>query len=461
LAVVRLYGEGFHEVDRMLEQALREAEDNSPLRVQVSVSLAYVLLNANQLEDSVRMADSAVTDAERLGQPHLLSLALGMRTILQFLSGNGLDDVSIHRALALEDPQAYTPLVFRPTVQHALLLEWTGQLERADEVLDAIRARCMERGEEGEEVFIAQHVVMSSIWRGDFVKANLIAEDAMGQARHLGGNTPLYFASCLRALLAAHSGHEADARQAINEAFEIGRRLGSARLLERVHAALTFLELSLGNYEAAVGAARPLVAAFDAATTPTELPNGAYLPDAIEALVTVGRADDAEPLVQALERNGRRLDRAWMRAAGARTRAMLCAARGNLDEAHAAALDAMADYNKITMPFERARTLLLLGQVERRQRKKESASSRLQEAGDLFEQMNVPLWADRARAELQRANVGPRQSGELTPSEQRVAELAASGLRNRDVAETLFISPKTVEANLARIYRKLGIKSRA
>jgi DNA-binding NarL/FixJ family response regulator len=103
----------------------------------------------------------------------------------------------------------------------------------------------------------------------------------------------------------------------------------------------------------------------------------------------------------------------------------------------------------------------VLGQLERRQRKKESASAVLQEATATFEALGTPLWAERARAELVRANVGPRQSGQLTPSEQRVAELAASGMKNRDVANALFISPKTVEANLARIYRKLGIKSRA
>jgi DNA-binding NarL/FixJ family response regulator len=113
------------------------------------------------------------------------------------------------------------------------------------------------------------------------------------------------------------------------------------------------------------------------------------------------------------------------------------------------------------MPFERARTLLLLGQLRRRQRRKDPASACLQQALDIFEQLNIPLWADRARAELARANVGPRQTAQLTPSEQRVAELAASGMKNRDVATALFISPKTVEANLARIYRKLGIKSRA
>ena len=75
--------------------------------------------------------------------------------------------------------------------------------------------------------------------------------------------------------------------------------------------------------------------------------------------------------------------------------------------------------------------------------------------------VGTPLWADRARAELARVKVAPTRDLALTPSERRVAELAASGMTNRDVAAALFISPKTVEANLARIYRKLGIQTRA
>jgi DNA-binding NarL/FixJ family response regulator len=140
---------------------------------------------------------------------------------------------------------------------------------------------------------------------------------------------------------------------------------------------------------------------------------------------------------------------------------MLLADRGDLDAATAAAAQALVEHDRLPMPFERARTLLLLGQLQRRQRKKESASASLQEALDIFERLHTPLWADRARTELVRTSVAPRRSGQLTPSEQRVAELAASGMKNRDVATALFISPKTVEANLARIYRKLGIKSRA
>jgi len=111
------------------------------------------------------------------------------------------------------------------------------------------------------------------------------------------------------------------------------------------------------------------------------------------------------------------------------------------------------------MPFERARTLLLVGQLQRRRGQK-GASQTLGEALHTFEDLGTPLWAQRARTELARTTV-VRGAAELTPAEQRVAELAASGMTNRDVAAALFISPKTVEVNLSRIYRKLGIGSRA
>jgi ATP/maltotriose-dependent transcriptional regulator MalT len=461
LAVVRLYGDGFFEAARLLQRALSEADPDSPLRVQILITLAYALLHANEPRTSVQMAEDGVAQAERLDEPHLLSLALGMRATLRFLCGEGFDEADIDRAVALENPDIFTALVFRPSAQRALLREWTGRLDEAYELLEAIRRRCIEKGEEGELVFIAQHVVLSSIWRGNFGEATLVAEDAMVRARQLGGDTPLFLALSLRAKLAAYAGREDDARAAAAEALEIGRRTGSFRLAERVVAAVGFLEVSLGRYEAAVATLQPLVDRFDPASTPTELPNAAFLPDAVEALIQVGRSADAEPLIGALERNGQRLGRAWMLAVGARGRSMLLADRGDLDAATAAAARAIVEQDQLPMPFVRARTLLLLGQLQRRQRRKESASASLKEALDIFERLHIPLWADRARAELVRANVAPRRSGQLTPSEQRVAELAASGMKNRDVATALFISPKTVEANLARIYRKLGIKSRA
>ncbi|SEH67918.1 ATP-, maltotriose-and DNA-dependent transcriptional regulator MalT [Mycolicibacterium rutilum] len=461
LAVVRLYNEGFFEAARVLREALDEVRDNRPLRVQALITLAYARFHGNTLADALATAEEAAADAEQLDNPHLLSMALGMVVTLRFATGAGYDDELLQRALELEDQEALTPLVFRPSIQHALLLEWTGQLEQARAQLDKIRARCLEKGEEGEHVFISQHVVTTAIMHGDFDEARSVAEDALDKARQLGGHTPQFLTQSLRALLTTFAGEEAAARAAIEEALESGRRTGTLRLAARVRSALGFLELSLGNYEAVVAAVEPMLSAFDPQTTPTELPDANYMPDAVEALIHLERLAEAEPLIAALERNGRRVNRPWMLAVGSRSRAMLLAAQGDLDGAQAAAEYALTVHEDLPMPFERGRTLLILGQIERRQRKKESASAHLQEALETFEDLGVPLWADRARAELSRSNVGPRRDGQLTPSEQRVAELAASGMKNRDVATALFISPKTVEANLARIYRKLGIKSRA
>jgi DNA-binding NarL/FixJ family response regulator len=87
----------------------------------------------------------------------------------------------------------------------------------------------------------------------------------------------------------------------------------------------------------------------------------------------------------------------------------------------------------------------------------------LRDALAAFEQLGTELWANRARAALagRRTKAPARQRDALTVAERQVAELAASGMTNRDMAAKLFISSKTVEANLARVYRKLSIGSRA
>ncbi|MGA8331248.1 MAG: helix-turn-helix transcriptional regulator, partial [Mycobacterium sp.] len=154
------------------------------------------------------------------------------------------------------------------------------------------------------------------------------------------------------------------------------------------------------------------------------------------------------------------LDRAWMLAVGGRCRAMLLAGRRDLSAATTAAEQAMTEHERLPMPFERARTQLLLGQLQRRQRRRDAAANTLREALHTFEQLGTALWADRVNAELARGMSGRRRADGLTPSEQRVAELAVSGMTNRDIAKALFISPKTVEVNLSRIYRKLNIRSR-
>ncbi|MCT7661833.1 ATP-binding protein [Mycobacterium deserti] len=460
LGFVHLFDDGFAEAVDVLTRALDEAGGDLALRTRLLITLSYARYNAGRFGAATGSIEDAVAHAERLGQPHPLSQALSMRATLWFLRGDGLDTASLARAVDLDDQDADIPMAFRPRMQNAMLLGWTGQLDRAHHELASIRRRCMERGEENELMFVAVHTVLVAIWRGNFTDAALIAEDTMERALQLGGDVPMFVAMTIRAALAAYAGQENQARRATSEALAASQRCSASLLVVWTITTLGFLEVSLGNYDAALGAVAPLLSNLDAAPRATEIPAASFVPDAVESLVALGRLADAEPLVSLLEQNGARLDRAWMLAVGARCRAMLLAAYGDVDAAYEVVQTAMIHHARLPMPFERARTQLLVGQIQRRQRKREAASATLREALAAFEELATPLWADRARSELKRAS-GVRTQAELTASEQRVAELAASGVTNREMAAVLFISPKTVEANLSRIYRKLNIRSRA
>ncbi len=168
---------------------------------------------------------------------------------------------------------------------------------------------------------------------------------------------------------------------------------------------LALLEVSLGNYADALTTIEPLMARLR--VTGAEIVTAAFLPDAVEAMIALGRLDDAEPLIDALERHGQRLHRPWTLAVGARCRSMMLAAQGHLEEATRMAQRAMTLHQALPMPFERARTQLLLGQLQRRQRQKDTATTTLTETMASFEQMNAALWMDRTRSELARINANP------------------------------------------------------
>ena len=142
-----------------------------------------------------------------------------------------------------------------------------------------------------------------------------------------------------------------------------------------------------------------------------------------------------------------------------RTRAVVLAAEGELDKAFSA-LDALDVDVAAQLPFENGWTLLVRGRLHRRAKQRRAAAEALRAALEQFERLGASPWIERTRAELDRVGLR-RAPAELTPTERRVAELAASGLTNREVANLAFMSPKTVQANLARVYRKLGISTRA
>ena len=451
------------EAADLLERALADAGDNLALRVQVLVPLSFAQVNGHQFGRARAYFEDAVECAMRLDQPQLLSQALSMRVLVRFLLGDGLDKQAMRRALELEDRELPMSALLGPSMQHAQLLVGTGKLEQARLELLNIRRRYIERGEESELIIVAFHSGLNEIWQGNFAEAARIAEDAMERASQLDRDLPISVALMIRSAVAAYAGHEIEARRDASEALAICRRCDSPTLVSVWPATtLGFLDVSLGNHDAALSTLEPLIRNLDEAPQGTEIFVAPFLPDAIEAMIQLGRLDEAEPLIELFEGNGRRLDRAWMSAAGGRCRGMLLAARGEVKAAARAVERALAEHDRLPMPFERARTQLLFGQLQRRMRHKDAAAATLRDAISTFERLETTLWAARARSELARTEaVGVGQIGALTPSERRVAELAASGMTNREVAAAIFLSPKTVEFHLLHIYRKLGIHSRA
>src|SRR5205085_3224776 len=109
LAVVRIFDGSFLEAARLLERGLAETGENLELRVQMLITLSFARLNAGDLAAAASSIEDAVTHAERLGQPQLLSQALGTRAMLRFMRGGGLDGPGLRRALELEDPELDIP----------------------------------------------------------------------------------------------------------------------------------------------------------------------------------------------------------------------------------------------------------------------------------------------------------------------------------------------------------------
>jgi len=183
-------------------------------------------------------------------------------------------------------------------------------------------------------------------------------------------------------------------------------------------------------------------------------------PFQVESLLALGELGRAKEALARLEGRGRRFPRLWIDVTLPRARGLVLGAEGDLLAAHAA-LERLDRATASQLPFELGWALLARGQLLRRTKQRRAAATALSEALQIFERLGAPTWIERTRAELARVAPRRRAPDELTETERLVAELAATGLTNREVAKAAFVSTKTVEANLARVYRKLGIRSRA
>ena len=222
---------------------------------------------------------------------------------------------------------------------------------------------------------------------------------------------------------------------------------------------LGFLDLSLSDHVAAIRSLEPVIEYLDAfgAAEPGIIP---CIPDAVEALISLGRRDEAEALAERLWDQGTSLDRPWARATAMRCRGLLLADRGETDDALVSLEKALGEHALVPQPFDLARTLLVKGEVERRAKQKKVARSSLEQALATFEELGASLWSDRARKGLERIGGRPPSPLQLTGTERQVAELVAAGRTNAEVAGELFMSVDTVRSNLRRIYGKLEVRHR-
>ena len=184
------------------------------------------------------------------------------------------------------------------------------------------------------------------------------------------------------------------------------------------------------------------------------------LPDRIEAAVRAGHRDEAQASLQLFEKWAAESDSTWSLARLSVARALL--AEENEAETHfERALWLLRD----SQPFDRARIQLLFGEHLRRGRRRADSRVQLRAALEVFEEFQAEPWVQRARTELLATGETARKRDpstidQLTPQELQISRLISQGLKNKEVAARLFLSPRTIDYHLRKVYVKLGITSR-
>jgi ATP/maltotriose-dependent transcriptional regulator MalT len=252
-------------------------------------------------------------------------------------------------------------------------------------------------------------------------------------------------------------GREEDASRHAQEALTVGQCAASNTLVASAEHALGFLDLSMGRTGQAAERLLALTAPARPGLTPAIAPMA--MPDAVETATRAGRQQEA----------GQRLEiiRGWVAAAPTQTRRALLAR----SEALLGERDPDEAFGEAIMrapalpPLQRARTELLYGEWLRRQRRRTDARGHLRAALEAFRRLGAVPWAERAEAELRATGETARKrdasaAGQLTPQELQIAGLVTTGLTNREIAAQLYLSPRTVEYHLYKVFTKLGIASR-
>jgi DNA-binding CsgD family transcriptional regulator len=404
-------------------------------------------------------ARAALEKAERVGDPGVVTAAIARLGQIEMWAGEvtpGLLERGAELALREGIPLDYWT---NPRFWLARLRVRQGKVDEARTMLAALEDDSAARGDEQARIDILWYRAIIEWLVGNLHHALELATEAYEVGEQTRYPINAGWNGRVKALIETDLGlverARASAEQGVAETDALGNEIFS--ILSR--AALGRLELALGNAEAAGRYLSALPGRLIASglTDPTQ----PVWADAIETLITLGELERAGRYLDAYEEMSRRFNSAWAAACAARCRGLLCAAEGDLDGAVAAFDTALLQLCETPFAFERGRTLLCQGVARRQGSQKKAAREALEQALAIFDEVGARLWAEKARAEL--ARIGGRRAGgdDLTETEARVADLAAAGRSNKEIAAELFMGVSTVEAHLSHVYRKLGIRSRA
>ena len=459
LARIRTY-QAPHEATELFLQVVDEAKDNRELLAAAHEGVASCCYFAlERLSEGARHADAALVLARELDDKALegdiLISKLGVETFL----GDPAASITAEEAWELQTVATDRRLLDQPLLAVAEYWLWTDAPARAKETLVELLRQAEEIGDESSRPYLLFLVGEAECVLGDLEAALERAGDGHAAAEQSG--QPLFCAYnlALQSLAHAQLGRIEQVKDAADRAFAlIAGRSSYVKLVA---------SSAIGHVEHAAAAPERVVACLDptlefvrreAIAEPAAI---RFVVDHVEALVELGRGGEAVNLLDWYEANARRLERVSALANCARCRGLLAAQSGEVDRALEAYEEALGWHAKVELPLDRGRTLLALGATQRRLKRRREARETLDEALAVFERIGAALWAERARAELSRISGRAATPGALTPAEERVAALVAEGKTNKEVAAALFLSDRTVEGHLSRVFAKLNIKHRA
>ena len=315
----------------ILRHALENVGADPLLRVTTTMELVTALNNSGAMSETPALMEVALREAERTGDDALIAEATAGLVIVRFINGMGVDQPQLDRALALEDPDRLTHAYMWPSMCAMQMDVFTLSFGQARERIAAMHRRCVERGLETDLWVVLCYDVLASLPSGDIASAVAAVQELTERARMSGSRMVEALCLAMQAVVHAWVGDADEGRDIGARAVEALSSPPQASVLFAM-AALGALELSVGDHEAAAGWLAPAAAQAVAIgmREPGMVP---FLPDAAEALIALGRVDEAEPLVQTLETSGRNRSPSWAEAVGERCRGLMLAASGDMDGA--------------------------------------------------------------------------------------------------------------------------------